>query len=140
MHDGLIPALFHRYIDPQEAGNRTGIRWATLSNPGGGSSLRIDATGGSLLEMACYPCAAKDIELAMHSSEIPPRDFYTINLDHRQSGLGGTNSWGALALPQYLIQPDKTYQWSFMLSLEETPAPPAVGPRPRNPNEAPVPK
>ncbi len=140
VHEGLIPALFHRYIDPQEAGNRTGIRWATLSSPMGGGSLRIDATGASLLEMASYPCAAEDIELAMHSSEIPLRDFYTINLDHRQSGLGGTDSWGATALPQYQIRPDKTYQWSFMLSLEETPAPPAAAPIPRNLNVAPSPK
>ena len=131
VHEGMIPTLFYRYIDPQESGNRTGIRWATISSPTGGSSLRLDASGDSLLEMACYPCAAEDIGLAMHSSEIPPRDFYTLNLDHRQSGLGGTNSWGATALPQYLLQADKTYRWSFMLTFEETPAPTAIGPRPR---------
>ncbi|MES2660117.1 MAG: glycoside hydrolase family 2 TIM barrel-domain containing protein [Verrucomicrobiota bacterium] len=121
IHEGPIPGLFHRYIDPQESGNRTGIRWATLSSPAGGSNLRIDATGGGLLEMGCYPCAATDITLAMHSSEIPPRDFYTVNLDHLQSGLGGTDSWGALALPKYQIPSDKSYQWSFLLSLGETP-------------------
>ena len=131
VHEGIIPTLFYRYIDPQESGNRTGVRWATISSPTGGSSLRLDASGDSLLEMACYPCAAEDIGLAMHSSEIPPRDFYTLNLDHRQSGLGGTNSWGATALPQYLLQADKTYRWSFMLTFEETPAPTAIGPRPR---------
>ena len=121
IHDGFIPSLFYRYIDPQESGNRTGIRWATLSNPTGGSNLRIDATGESLLEMSCYPCAAADITLAMHSAEIPPRDFYAVNLDHLQSGLGGTNSWGALALPKYQITPGKSYRWSFLLSLGETP-------------------
>ncbi len=128
IHEGLIPALFHRYIDPQESGNRTGIRWASLSSQAGGSSLRVDATGESLLEMACYPCSAADIQLAMHFCEIPQRDFFTLNLDHRQSGLGGTDSWGALALPKYLIQPDKTYHWSFMLSCSETAA---AGPKPR---------
>ena len=131
VHEGLIPSLFYRYIDPQEAGNRTGIRWATLSSPAGGSALRIDATGEHLQEMACYPCASEDLELAMHPSEIPQRDFSTIHLDHRQSGLGGTNSWGATALPQYLLQPGKAYRWSILLSLEETPVPPAIGPRPR---------
>jgi beta-galactosidase len=121
VHEGVVPSLFHRYIDPQESGNRTGIRWATLSSPMGGASLRVDATGNSLLEMSGYPCSAADIQLAMHSTEIPQRNFYTLNLDHRQSGLGGTNSWGALALPQYLIQPNKDYQWSFLLSFSETP-------------------
>ena len=121
VHDGLIPTLFHRYIDPQESGNRTGIRWSTLASPAGGSVLRVEATGDALLEMACYPCAATDIGLAAHPVEIPPRDYYTINLDHRQAGLGGTNSWGALALPQYQIPSDKTYHWSFLLSWTETP-------------------
>ncbi len=121
VHEGVIPSLFSRYIDPQESGNRTGIRWATLTSPAGGSNLRVDATGDDLLEMDCYSCSPSDIELAMHSCEIPQRDFYTINLEHRQSGLGGTNSWGAIALPQYLLRPDKIYHWSFLLSWGETP-------------------
>ena len=121
VHEGSIPSLFHRYIDPQDSANRTGIRWATISSPMGGGAVRIDATGGSLLEMSCYPCASADIQLAMHPSEIPQRDFFTVNLDHRQSGLGGTNSWGATALPKYLIKSDKIYQWSFLMSFSETP-------------------
>jgi len=136
IHRGFVPALFHLYADPQEAGNRTKIRWATLSNPSGGMNLRVDATGESLLEMSVYPFAAADITLAMHPDEIPRRSLYTLNLDHRQSGLGGTDSWGALALPQYLILPDKTYRWSFMLTSSETqliPAPvaPPILPLPR---------
>ncbi|MEO8615442.1 MAG: glycoside hydrolase family 2 TIM barrel-domain containing protein [Luteolibacter sp.] len=135
VHEGSVPALFHRYIDPQESGNRCGVRWATLSSPGGGSSLRVDSTGDSLLEMSLYPCAASDITLATHPSEIPQRNFHTLNLDHRQSGLGGTNSWGATALPQYQLPADKTYHWSFMLSFSETPVPPAAPMR-----ELPVPR
>jgi beta-galactosidase len=98
IHEGFIPALFYPYLDPQESGNRTGVRWATLSSSSDGGSLRIDATGESLLEMSAYPCAAADIQLAMHTCEIPPRKFHTLNIDHRQSGLGGTDSWGAIAL------------------------------------------
>jgi beta-galactosidase len=132
VHNGFIPSLFHLYADPQEAGQRTAIRWATLSNPAGGNSLRVDATGEHLLEMSVYPCAAADITLAAHPDEIPQRDFQTLNLDHRQSGLGGTDSWGALALQKYLLQPNNTYRWSFMLTSSETPAiQTPVLPRPR---------
>lgn len=126
IHEGMIPLLFSPYIDPQESGNRTGIRWATLTSPAGGSGLRVDATGDSLLEMDFYPCSANDITLATHFPEIPQRDFYTVNIQHRQSGLGGTNSWGAIALPQYLLQSGESYQWSFLLSWGETPPPPAL--------------
>jgi len=125
IHQGMIPTLFHNYIDPQESGNRTGIRWVSLTSPSGGSSLKVDATGDSLLEVSAYPCAASDVTLATHRSEIPKREFYTLNLQHRQSGLGGTDSWGATALPQYQLQADRTYHWSFMLSFSETAAPPA---------------
>ena len=74
----------------------------------------------------------------MHPTELPKRDFYTLNLDHRQSGLGGTNSWGALALPQYRIPPNRPYRWSFLLSLTETPAPPKITRPPAIPRQVPV--
>jgi beta-galactosidase len=131
IHEGFVPNLFHDYIDPQESGNRTGIRWATLASPTGGNGLRVDSTGDSLLEMSLYPCAASDITLAMHQCELPQRDFFTLNLDHRQSGLGGTNSWGATALPQYQLQANKTYHWSFMLAFTKTAPPPATSVTPR---------
>ncbi|MEI8038046.1 MAG: glycoside hydrolase family 2 TIM barrel-domain containing protein [Verrucomicrobiota bacterium] len=123
VHNGLVPMMYYRYVDSQESGNRTAIRWATLTSPRGGSRVRVDATGDNLLEMAIYPCAAADITLAMHPAELPPRDFYTLNLDHRQAGLGGTDSWGALALPQYRIQSNQPYHWSFLLSFDATPVP-----------------
>ncbi len=121
IHEILIPTAFYRYIDPQESGNRTGIRWATVTSPMGGGNLRVDPTGDSLLQMGFYPCAASDIQLAMHSCEIPRRDFYTMNLDHLQSGLGGTNSWGALALPKYQINSNRNYHWSFMITMGDSP-------------------
>ena len=103
-------------MDAQESGNRTEIRWATLTSPAGGGGLRIDATGESLLEMAVYPCAAEDITLAMHPAELQTRGFFTLNIDHRQSGLGGITSWGAIALPQYRVPANKAYRWAFMLT------------------------
>ncbi len=137
IHQGSIPSLFHYYTDPQEAGNRTNIRWATLTSPAGGSGLRVDATGESLLEMGCYPCAPNDLQFAMHPTEIPERDFYTVNIQHIQSGVGGIHSWGATALEKYLVRPDQTYRWSFMLSLIDTPPPPRMIRRAIAPSEMP---
>ena len=116
IHDSTVPDMFYPYVDAQESGNRTEIRWATLTSPAGGGGLRIDATGESLLEMAVYPCAAEDITLAMHPAELQTRGFFTLNIDHRQSGLGGINSWGAIALPQYRLPANKAYRWAFMLT------------------------
>jgi beta-galactosidase len=123
IHEALVETMFHRYTDPQESGNRTGIRWAALTSPMGGSSLRFDATGEHMLEMSVYPCSPEDITLAMHPSELPRRDYYTLNIDHRHSGLGGSDSWGALALPQYRIPSNKNYRWSFRFNFAYTAAP-----------------
>ena len=128
IHEVFVPNAFYEYLDPQESGSRMGIRWATLTNPAGGANLRVDATGDDLLQMGFYPCDAKDITLAMHACEIPQTDFFTMNLDHLQSGLGGTDSWGSIALDKYRIKSGKDYRWSFRLSTGETPvrqAPPA---------------
>jgi beta-galactosidase len=126
VHELSVPEMFHRYTDPQESGQRTDIRWLSLRNPLGGSALKVDATGEHLLEMGLYPCSPEDISLAMHPTEIPEREFFTLNIDHRQAGVGGTNSWGARALPTYRLFPDKTYQWSFLMTFEETPALPQL--------------
>ena len=124
VHDGVIPMMFHRYVDPQESGNRTDIRWATLANPAGGQTLRMDAMGDTLLEMSVYPCSQDDITLAMHPGELPKRDFHTLSIDHRQSGVGGTDSWGALALPQYRLPTNRAYQWSCLLTFTKVPTAP----------------
>ena len=34
VHSGLVENLFDRYLDPQESGNRTEVRWATFSGAG----------------------------------------------------------------------------------------------------------
>ena len=133
VHTGYIPNLFFRYADPQESGNHFGIRWATLSALDVGKILRIDATGDHLLELGAYPCKAADITLASHPSSIVMRDQYSMQIDHRHSGLGGTDSWGATALPQYQIPSNQNVQWSYMLTFNEVPIPPRR-PMPNLPN------
>lgn len=124
IHTGNIRLLFHRYIEPQESGNRTDIRWSTFTQGPSGNGLRFDATGEHLLEVAAYPCLPDDIELARHPLDIPPRDVFTINIDHRQMGLGGCDSWGSLPLEPYRIEAGKTYHWSFLITpITGKPAP-----------------
>lgn len=138
IHELMVPMMFHRYSDPQESGNRTDVRWLLLTSPMGGSGLRIDATGNYLLETSIYPCPARDLTFAMHASELQFGDHYTLNVDHRQAGLGGTNSWGELALPQYRIQAGQPYDWSFMLDFSETPVPPKRAQPPMLPRNLPA--
>jgi len=38
-----------------------------------------------------------------------------LNIDHKQVGIGGTNSWGTRPLPKYEISAKGTYSWPFSL-------------------------
>jgi beta-galactosidase len=126
LHENYIPGMFYRYTDAQESGNLTNVRWAQLSSPVNTNALHCEAIGQHLLEVAAYPCLLSDISIASHGNTILPRDVSTLCLDHRQSGLGGTNSWGALPLPQYRLMSGTSYDWTMRLSLKEV----AVAARP----------
>ncbi len=109
-----IHDLFHRYIDPQESGNRVDIRWATFTDKNG-HGLRISAAGDRLLEVSAYPCLMEDIELADHPHELPDRPFNVINIDWGQQGLGGTNSWGERPLDDYVLSARDQYSYKFII-------------------------
>ncbi len=117
--------IFHRYLDPQEAGNRGEVRWAHFSPMAGGEGFRVDATGDSLLSVSAYPASQNDLELARHPSDLAGSDRIHVNIDHLQMGLGGTNSWGEQPLEKYRIPPQGVYRWSFLLTPETTPVPPS---------------
>jgi len=130
IHSGIVPQLFHRYLDPQESGNRTEVRWARFTPTTIGPAFRVDATGDSLLAFSAHPVSADHLELARHPADLAPSSRTHLYLDHLQMGLGGTNSWGELPLEKYRIAPAGTYRWSFLLTPESVdPTPPAGIPR-----------
>jgi hypothetical protein len=93
------------YITPQENGNKTGVRWAALTDDRGVGLL---AVGMPLLEVSAHHFTTQDLTAARHTYELKRREDITLNLDHRQSGLGGA-SCGPGTLLQYLIEPQEIH-------------------------------
>jgi beta-galactosidase len=73
------------------------------------------AIGMPLLSISAWPYSMEDLEKAMHIHELPRRDFITVNLDYRQMGVGGDDSWGARTHPEYTL-PAQPYRYSFRLT------------------------
>ena len=49
-----------------------------------------------------------------HTTDVRPRDLVSLDLDYRQMGVGGDNSWGAQTHDAYrLLEP--SYRYSFRL-------------------------
>lgn len=79
--------LFHSYAMPQENGNRCDTRWIKLSTGNGKSGLMI--SGIPHFEFSVWPYSADNIEDAKHPYDLDPQGFYTVNIMHANSGLGG---------------------------------------------------
>jgi beta-galactosidase len=57
-----------------------------------------------------------EVVVNRHISDVKERNLVSVNLDYKQMGVGGDNSWGARTHPQYLLT-DKAYNYSFRLKL-----------------------
>lgn len=111
-YQGTVDEQYVVYGMPQENGNKTEVRWATLTDVAG-NGWRV-AGDGSLLDLSVHHFTAEDLTKAMHTYEVPHRDEITLNLDYAQCGLGNA-SCGPGVLPQYLLKPAPV---SFGVRLE----------------------
>nr|WP_299346299.1 glycoside hydrolase family 2 TIM barrel-domain containing protein [Allomuricauda sp.] len=105
---------YYTYIRPQESSNKTDVRWMALTNKQGtGLMVRAD---GDLLNMSAWPHTTWNIEQALHTYDLRASDFTTLNIDHKQMGVGGDDSWSKKALPHPEFRiPAKKYAYSFMI-------------------------
>jgi len=116
-YSGKVADLVHDYVRPQENGNRTGVRWIALTDARGAGLL---ASGLPLLSVSAWPYSMQELEAATHVNELPhradpahPRPV-TLNLDYRQTGVGGDDGWGARPHPEYTLDA-KPYEYRFRL-------------------------
>lgn len=93
------------YIMPQEHGNKTDVRWMTLSGGGGRPGLRVQADG-TPLEMSASHFSTHDLEYALHTDELTPRPEVHLHLDHLQRGLG-TATCGPDTAEPFRIRPGR---------------------------------
>lgn len=114
------------YVRPQENGNKTDVRWAAITNENGSGLLFV---GEPLLEISAHHNIMEDFESIYkpserlegnkippqrHINDVKPRDLTSVNLNYKQMGVGGDNSWGAWTHEQYRLT-GKSYTYSFRM-------------------------
>ena len=99
------------YLMPQECGNRTGIRWADITDAKG-RGLRLWLNGG---EFSALPWTPHELENAAHGFELPPVCYTVLKMSAIQMGVGGDDSWGARTHDEYL--PDVSGPMEFRFSF-----------------------
>ena len=117
-YSSAVAELFHPYVRPQATGNLTDVRSAALTDASG-AGLAVE--GRPELEVCALPYTPWDLDGPRHAHELVPRDDVAWQINHRQMGLGGIDSWGQKPLPQYILGADRTYAYAYRLSPASTP-------------------
>ncbi len=112
LYSGTVDDQWVEYSRPQENGNKTDVRWVSLTDDQG-NGLRFVAESSPLSVGAKnydkYTMETSDYSFKMHRSE-----FVHLNIDHAQMGVGGVDSWKTGPLKSYLLT-DRNYSYRYRI-------------------------
>ena len=98
-----------KYLVPQECGNKTGVRYAEVTDYKG-RGLRFE---GDDMNFSALPYSPHEIELAGHPYELPGIHHTWIRVSLGQMGIAGDDSWGAKTHEEFLLNTDQSMVFEF---------------------------
>jgi len=111
VYDRRVPDMLTPYLNPQEAGNRTGVRWAEVTDAQG-VGLRFE--GDPSMEFSALSWTPAEIESALHPNELPPIHRTILRPALMRRGVAGDDSWGARPLAEHLLPTgDLEFRFAF---------------------------
>ncbi|MBN1417304.1 MAG: DUF4981 domain-containing protein [Planctomycetes bacterium] len=112
LYRARVADLIFEYVEPQENGQRTDVRWVTFTDEKGAG---LKAYGFPTIEFSAWPYTMEALQAAYHPYEIRRSAESTVNLDYRQMGVGGDDSWGARTHPEYTLPANRPYTYTVRL-------------------------
>ena len=109
IHHNKVADNIAQYLVPQECGNHTHVRRASVTdNLGRGMEF-----SGKELSFSALPYTPHELENAMHSYELPPVYYTVVRVALQQMGVAGDDSWGARTHEEYLIDVTRPLELHF---------------------------
>ena len=109
IHHNKVADNIAQYLVPQECGNHTHVRRASVTdNLGRGIEF-----SGKELSFSALPYTPHEMENAMHSYELPPVYYSVVRVALQQMGVAGDDSWGARTHEEYLIDVTRPLKLEF---------------------------
>ncbi len=102
---------FTKYLNPQECGNRTGVRYVKVYDEKG-SGLKLTAMEKPV-EMSVLPYSAHELDHALHREELPEPSYTWLRIAAKQMGVGGDDSWGAPVHKEFRINAEEAMSINF---------------------------
>jgi len=113
IREEYIEDQYVKYVDPQECGNKTDLRYVELLNKDN-HGLRI--TTSTIFEGSFLPYSSHEIEEAKHFEDLTTHEYNFIRILHGQSGIAGDDTWGAPIHDKYLYHGIKD-TWSITIEI-----------------------
>ncbi|MCK4253175.1 MAG: DUF4981 domain-containing protein [Candidatus Heimdallarchaeota archaeon] len=114
LYKAKVEDIIHEYPYPQENGNRSDVRWVSITDDSG-KGVRITAVGKEYLNFSAWPYSQEELENAEHISDLEFKENMTLNIDHKQRGVGGDFPGVPSVHDKYKLKADVEYSYSFSI-------------------------
>jgi beta-galactosidase len=115
LYQKTVDELYFPYVRPQENGYRSDVRRVSFSNQQG---LGLEFIGLPLLGFGAQRFDVHDYDQfsksGKHPHDLAAKDRIFINIDYKQRGVAGTDSWGSSPLFKYTL-PWRDYHYGFVI-------------------------
>ena len=117
LYQSKVEDFTFNYSRPQENGYRTGVRWVAFTNDQG-YGVAFEGIDQPIGFNARYNFC-EDYDPGFTKKQQQPIDVHrrhtlVVNIDHKQMGVGGNNSWGAHPMDKYRLL-EHTYHYSYVI-------------------------
>ncbi|MGN0855365.1 MAG: glycoside hydrolase family 2 TIM barrel-domain containing protein [Kiritimatiellia bacterium] len=124
LYTSTVREQFQWYVRPQDNGAKSGVRWVEFTDKTG-RGVRFSASEPLFMQALHY--GWEDLQYARHVNgqrrfRAPPvpRSEIILNLDVRQTGLGGA-SCGPWPMDKYRFDPSAPVEWSMTIAPARSP-------------------
>ncbi|MDX2429676.1 MAG: DUF4981 domain-containing protein, partial [Bacteroides sp.] len=115
LYESTVEEQYVPYITNGENGNKTETRWISLSNNEGRGIL---IKGLPLFDFSALPYSQsslnREVRDGAHTTDLELSGKVYLNVDWKQMGVGGDDSWGARTHTSYLLSPEPL-KYSFII-------------------------
>jgi len=109
---GSVADQYFPYVMHQENGNKTDVRWLEITDD---AETGMKITGTPLMEVNVQNYSQEALNMAKPSKKLFRGDKTYVNIDLRQMGLGGDDSWSPRVHEEYQLK-EKNYKFGFVIS------------------------
>lgn len=111
-YTNTVSGMFYPYLDTQDTGTVTGVKWISVTNPSAKSAMAIAAT--DTVEASALHFTVDDLDQAQHPYELTKLDSTILTVNYRSQGTGN-KSCGQDTLSAYLLPNNKAYTYEYTM-------------------------